>query len=462
MQRRTFLKVSVLAPAAAAIHGLGTTAGLASAEQVRNPIEIAPSVLPAMPERLAGMSLEQLLADYRRRLFDQYLPFWDKGGYDRQFGGFLCELEDDGSVASPEKFIWYQGRAVWVYSFLFNEFGRDGRWLEVARRTRDFMVKHFYAGQGKWYEKVHRDGRLIEGLGKNVFGWLFPAVGLAEYFLATGREEDFDLARQSILAAMRAYDDPAYCDTHTVQYTGLDIAPQGLRSQGHSMVLVGALTRLLARHAEPRLEELAQQHVDLLLDKFWNADYGIQNEFLTHDYRRLPAAAQHMFTGHSVETLWLVMHEVLRRKDRARFDRCKARIRRLLEMTWDYVFEGLGDGNYLVFGTEKQPRGPQFEVKTMWAHCEAMVACLSILEYSAEAWAREWYERLRAYTLRTMPKPEHGVWRQAVDRFGKDLKRVGVSTKRKDNYHQARYQMLDILSLQRMLVHGGRATPFPS
>lgn len=51
-----------------------------------------------------------------------------------------------------------------------------------------------------------------------------------------------------------------------------------------------------------------------------------------------------------------------------------------------------------------------------------------------------------------MPVPGHGVWRQAVDRTGKDLKRAGVSTKRKDNFHQARYLMFNLLTLKRMLA----------
>ena len=41
-----------------------------------------------------------------------------------------------------------------------------------------------------------------------------------------------------------------------------------------------------------------------------------------------------------------------------------------------------------------------------------------------------------------------------LDRQGKDLKRVGVSAKRKDNFHQARYQMLNLLSLNRLLARG--------
>lgn len=121
-------------------------------------------------------------------------------------------------------------------------------------------------------------------------------------------------------------------------------------------------------------------------------------------------------------------------------------------MCWDYIFDGLADGNFHVFGTKTQPRGPEYDVKTMWAHCEAMVACLMVFEHTGAEWARQWYERLRAYTLKVMPVPGHGVWRQAVDRQGKDLKRVGVSTKRKDNFHQARYLMLDLLCVKRMLA----------
>jgi mannose/cellobiose epimerase-like protein (N-acyl-D-glucosamine 2-epimerase family) len=150
------------------------------------------------------MTLAQLRDDYHDRLFNQYLPFWEKGGIDRQRGGFLCELNDDGSVASGEKYIWYQGCGIWVYSFLYNEFGRDRRWLEIARQARDFMVKHLHAGGGKWNEKVGRDGTVLEGLGANVYGGLFAALGLAEYHRAAGRHAEGDArARPRRLASGR-------------------------------------------------------------------------------------------------------------------------------------------------------------------------------------------------------------------------------------------------------------------
>jgi hypothetical protein len=60
-----------------------------------------------------------------------------------------------------------------------------------------------------------------------------------------------------------------------------------------------------------------------------------------------------------------------------------------------------------------------------------------------------------------MANTGHGVWRQAVDRQGNDLERVGVSAKRKGNFHQPRMLMMSVLSLQRMIENAGRLTPFP-
>lgn len=439
MQRRDFL-MGAAGGAAACL----TTAGAVAQPQ--------PASALAIPPQLAGMSLPQLCQDYRRRLFDEYLPFWDKGGCDRQYGGFLCELNDDGTPASSEKFIWYQGRGIWVYAFLYNELAKERRWLDLARAGRDFMVRHMHAGGGRWYEKVDRDGRLIEGVGTTVYGWLFAAAGLVEYYLATGERRDLDLARQSIDAAVTAYDSPGYFDAHTTLYTPVDLPKQGLRSQGHSMVLVSVISRLLSRHADERLEELLGRHVDVLLNRFWNPQYRIVNEYLHHDYSRIPGADTHMFTGHSLETLWLVAAEALRRRDRALFEMLLGRIRHLLEMAYDYVFEGWGDGNYFVFEGPNHGAGPDFSVKTMWAHCEALLATMMALEHSGAVWAAEWYARLRAFSLRVMPVPGCGVWRQAVDRLGNDVKRVGVSTKRKDNFHQVRYLMMNLLSLQRLLA----------
>lgn len=402
--------------------------------------------------RIAGMTLAKLADDYRDRLFRQYLPFWERGGCDENRGGFFCELNDDGSVAKDEKFIWYQGRGLWVYSFLHQSFGRRPEWLEVARKARDFMVRYMHAGVGRWHEKVRADGTLLAGAGPNIYGALFAALGLVEYYRCTGSQEDLDLAKLSLRAAVQAYNDAGYTDLATAGEARVELPARGVRIQGHSMMFVNVLSRLLDRHRDPQLETLQREHVDRIINRFWHPAYGISNEYLDHDYRRAPGCDTHMLVGHSIETLWLVMSEAVRTGDRALFDTAKGRVRRFVEMGWDYVFGGLGDEDFLVFGNSRQPRGPYLDVKTMWSQCEAMIGCMMIFERTGEAWAREWYERLRGFALKTMPVPSHGVWRQAVNRTGGDLKRAGYSTKRKDNYHQARYLMLNLLSVERMLA----------
>lgn len=49
--------------------------------------ETPTTTIKPLPDSLAGMSLGELRDDYRARLFDSYLPFWEHGGIDPENGG---------------------------------------------------------------------------------------------------------------------------------------------------------------------------------------------------------------------------------------------------------------------------------------------------------------------------------------------------------------------------------------
>jgi len=134
-------------------------------------------------------TVEELISDYEYRL-SLHWDFLEKGAYDREIGGFMCELKDNGEVVDDEKRLWYQGRAVWICSFMYNNFGKETRFLEIAKKTRDFMTEHMYAGHGKWYEAVSRNAKIKEDVSKNIYGWLFSAVGLIEYYKAEKNIKD--------------------------------------------------------------------------------------------------------------------------------------------------------------------------------------------------------------------------------------------------------------------------------
>ncbi|MFC1608404.1 AGE family epimerase/isomerase, partial [Candidatus Latescibacterota bacterium] len=412
--------------------------------------------LKLLPEKIAGLRYDELRDDYRSRIFDQYLPFWEKGGYDLVRGGFVTELRDDGSVQTDEKYIWYQGRGIWVYSYIYNNIDKNRKWLDIANKSRDFMVKHMYNGDGLWKQMVNADGspkqRSDQGSSKDIYGPMFAAAGLVQLYKAGGNEKDLELAKASILKSVERYESP--------NYEGVIVDGKPGRSQGHSFMMIWTITQLLKIDNDSRFLEIIQEHVDHVMNDFWNLDYGISNETLNHDYSRIPTQAGSFSPGHTIEVLWMVMHETLRNGNGTTFYRCKNRIRRVLEMGWDYVFEGLGDTRYHVFANEDHAAGGVFDIKTMWAHTEVLIATMLTLEYTGDVWALEWYERARAFTHRAMTT-DHGVWRQAVDRFGVDKKRNGISIYRKGNFHQPRYMLYNLESIERIIKNNGKLTPFP-
>jgi len=444
--------------------GSAVTAGLlgsasAFAGPVAPPQAFTTGAYRVIPDKISGMLIEELREEYDDLLFRQYLPFWENGGIDDEYGGFMCELRDDGTVETPQKDIWYQGRGIWVYSFLYNNFDKNPKWLGIAKKARDFMVGNMHRGDGTWEKTVSREGKPMAGAGqgssKDIYGAMFAAGGLIQYYRAAGNEEDLELAKKCVLKSAERYEKPDYDGVTERGYDRL-----GLRSQGHSFMMVWVLPQILEVDDDPRIDALAREHLDHILNHFWNPDYGISNEKLNHDYSRIPHLATKTAPGHTLETQWMAMIEAIREMNGTTFYILKNRIRRMLEMSWDYIFEGMGDTEYNVFATDDRPAGPVWDLKSMWAHTEILVGTLMTLEYTGDVWAKEWYERARDYILRTM-KTDHGVFRQAVDRYGEDLKRPGISIYRKGNFHQPRALMMNMLTLDRIIANKGKLTPFP-
>ena len=63
---------------------------------------------------------------YRRDLRESVIPFWLNHSLDREHGGYFTCLDRDGTVYDTKKYVWLQGRAVWMFSRLYNEIDASG------------------------------------------------------------------------------------------------------------------------------------------------------------------------------------------------------------------------------------------------------------------------------------------------------------------------------------------------
>ena len=78
---------------------------------------------------------------------------------DHEFGGFLCNTDRDGTNLTMEKMAWFEGRGIWVYSFLYNHFNREDKHLEIARKSVEFILKVRPSGKGVfWPKRFTRQG----------------------------------------------------------------------------------------------------------------------------------------------------------------------------------------------------------------------------------------------------------------------------------------------------------------
>ena len=96
---------------------------------------------------------------YRRELYSNVLPFWLDNSQDKEYGGYFTCLDRDGSVFDTDKFVWLQGRQVWMFAMLYNNVEKNLRWLECARQGAQFLLDHGHDGNFDFYFSLDRRGR---------------------------------------------------------------------------------------------------------------------------------------------------------------------------------------------------------------------------------------------------------------------------------------------------------------
>ena len=92
------------------------------------------------------IDFKKLAEQYKSELLDSVLPYWLEHSQDKEFGGYYTCLRQDGSVIDTDKFIWLQGREVWLFSMLYNKVEKRQEWLDCAIQGGEFLKKYGHDG----------------------------------------------------------------------------------------------------------------------------------------------------------------------------------------------------------------------------------------------------------------------------------------------------------------------------
>ena len=454
MKRRAFL---ALAGAAAVRPG---SARPGTGQAVSGPCREAVSEL-----RLAGMSLTELRQRLYDQLFQAVLPFWDKHGIDHEYGGIMCSLDYDGTPLSTGKNLWFLGRAIWVYSFLYNHFRKDPEFLTVARKTKEFVFKYALQRDGWWAEELSREGKVLRPYSGDTEGMYHLAEGLHEYAVASGDEQSHETASDLLKKLFQEFNSSAF------RYRGAAFpylwgSPRAVRPQGLWFLNLTLSTQMLERADDKEIAAIADCSVDAIVNRHYNPDIGLNTEMLYFDFTRPKEEAQKSRFGHCIEALWMVMEEANRRGDEKLWNTCAERIHHHLNAGWDYIYGGLSQWvnvNHPSYRWPVEtPPGTRLEfhfvgeyeyLKCLWCQNEALIATLNVWERTGAEWAAEYFGMAYRIANEKFWQSERGYAAGAMLFAGRRITfqpHVG----RQDNYHPLRQLMLNILTLERIIQRG--------
>ncbi|MFA6470697.1 MAG: AGE family epimerase/isomerase [Candidatus Latescibacterota bacterium] len=455
MKRRAFLGTTIGTGAVAA--------GLAEGQVNATPLSRKAT---GQDNKLAGKTLAELREEHRYWLFDDFLPFMDKYVIDHDLGGFMTTVDRDGARIDSNKRTWFEGRGIWVYSYLYNKIKQDPKYLEAAQKSADFIMKQNPLGKELMPVGFTREGKPLENTPDPIFyGDVFVANGFQELSKIKGHEKYWDMAKQILLKCVDIYDNrPGYGDlppkpgfdakVRSEVKTPAENQPgvERPRVMGHWMVLLNCAQQMLETRTDPEVEIIAKRSVEAIVDYHYNPEYGLINEYVNHDLSRIKTDNYgQACIGHGPETLWMVLYEAVRTKDKALFDRTAGYLQRSADVFWDDVYGGMFIG---IDNVEQNIW--QVNPKAEWVQVEFLIGMLCVIEHTGAQWAKDWYGKLHAYVMEKLPLKQYGfpLWICYADRkvtFEKHYNRC-------EHFHHPRYLMQNMLALDRIIKRGGKTS----
>ncbi len=389
------------------------------------------------------MDSASLHHQYRELLLDGIVPFWERHGLDTEHGGVLSCMQEDGTPISGDKYIWSQARWVWVCSALYNRIEKRREFLDWARGTIEFLLRHGRDEEGRWVYHTTREGRIIEGT-TSIYSDCFVVYGLSEYCRAVPDQELLGVARSTFASIYRRIEEPGFAET--APYT----LPPNRRNHGVPMILTEVASELGRTTGDAAIDAAADDYAGRVMRHFVRPERRCLLEFLDREYHELPPPeGAFVMPGHAIESMWFVIHHALRRNDQVTIRRALEVIRWHLELGWDKEYGGL------LLGVDIEghpPFMPNSEVKLWWPHTEALYALLLARSLTHDRWCEEWYDRVHEWAFSHFSMPEVGEWRQRLDRQGKPLQSF-VALPVKDPFHLPRSVILAIQLLSRREPH---------
>lgn len=363
---------------------------------------------------MTNVDFKQISSRYKRELLENCLPFWLEHSQDKEYGGYFSCLNRDGSVYDTDKFIWLQGREVWMFAMLYNNVEKNRQWLDCAIQGAEFLKKYGHDENWDFYFSLDRKGNpLVQPY--NIFSNTFACMAFAQLAKATGNGEYALIARRIFGRILERRSNPKgqWCKA----YPGT----RPMKDFALPMIICN-----MALEIEDILEDksVLEQTIDTCLHEVFDVFYQPELGCMLENVSSVDGAPVDCFEGreinpgHDLEALWFMMNLGVRRGDKALIEKCVEIALRVIERGWDNEFGGI----YYFLDAKGVPQQKlEWDQKLWWVHIESAIAMLKGYQLTGNEKCLEWFLKLDAYLWDNFKDKEYPEWFGYLNRRGEVL-----------------------------------------
>lgn len=339
--------------------------------------------------------------EFKKELLNNILPFWLNNAIDYENGGIYTQLDKKAEIYGTDKSVWFQGRALWSFCKAYNTIDKNPEYLKAADCIYSFLPK-CTDKDGRMYFTVTNDGRELQKR-RYYFSETFAAIGCAEYYKATGKEEALEKAEQYFTVAYECF--------KGIRKTTPKINPENQKMKALSPIMIMLSTAQTMRSLENENKEKYNQIAGECLNEILNGGFltergllegvSISGEFVDSPSGRI------VNPGHSLEAAWFVMLEGIITNNESVINKGMEIIDITLPLGIDKKHGGIIafcdiDG--------KPPVQLEWDMKLWWPQCEAMIALRLAYLLSGKEKYLTVYEEIKSYCKENFVDNEDGEW----------------------------------------------------
>ena len=361
--------------------------------------------------------MENVYNKFKSELLDSCAPFWLNFGVDTEYGGILNCLDRKGKVYSEDKSVWMQGRAGWMFSYIYNHIEKKQEYLTFAKSCIDFATKYCIDSDKRMFFTVTKDGKPLRKR-RYWFSETFYILANAEYYMATKDVIYLETAKEYFDFVMGMYKDPS-----TDPYK---ITPKSYSQTRDTKTLASPMIMLnvaaVMRDADSdNLDYYNNIITDLIADIkcFYKPEFNAMFENIdakTNAVLLESTTTRVINPGHDIECSWFLLEEGIKRNDKELQDFAAKVFDDAFKFGWDTEYGGI---LYFKDVLGLPVEAYEHDMKLWWPHNETIIASLMLYKHTGDEKYKNIFNTVCDWAFNHFSDREYGEWYGYLRRDGK-------------------------------------------